>query len=442
MSGEPFRQALDGDWSLGVGVRAVAAAMPDKPAFTVLADGETIVARLSYAELDARACALGARLADHVAPGARVLVACNPGVDFITAFLGIAYCGAVPVPVPVPRFANQARRIEAIVADAGAAAIVTRELGPLALPASVRQFAPDGGDVVPDWVPTPAPPDSLALLQYTSGSTGAPKGVTVTHANLAANSELLRRTLGYDELSVSLTWLPPSHDMGLIEGLLQPILHGVGAIVLPSEAFLRRPIRWLQAITRFGVTHSGGPNFAYQLCVDRARAAERAALDLSSWRLAYAGAEPIRYEILDRFARAFAESGFRRSALNASYGLAEATLLVSNGPAEPVTLDAAALEAGRVVHVRAGAPGSRTMVRCGRPDPELAVSIRDPSSRQRRAANRVGEICLSGASVSRGYWAGEAEPPNAPEFWDDDGTRWLRTGRSWCSRTTTGCRSR
>jgi amino acid adenylation domain-containing protein len=428
MHSVPFLQALDAQSGLGDAVRAVAAALPDRRALGVLQDGERLGSSLTYAQLDRQACRMGASLAQHISPGARVVVACEPGEDFVVAFLGVIYAGAVAVPVPVPRFGNQAERVQTILQDAGAAAIIVRDPGHLALPPGVAVLAPDDASGPAGWIPRFGRGEDLAFIQYTSGSTSAPKGVTVTHASVLANSRLLRRALGYDAASVSLTWLPPSHDMGLIEGLLQPILHGVGALVLAPDQFLRHPLHWLKAIDSFRVTHSGGPNFAYQLCIERAKVRGVGALDLSSWRLAYVGAEPIRHAVLQEFGDTFAACGFRRTAWHASYGLAEATLLVSEGPAEPVSIDGSALEQGRIVRKAAGSSGARTLVSCGRPYPEMRLGIFDPETGQTSSADTVGEICIAGASVTRGYWAGENRPALAEPLLDNTGQAWLRTG--------------
>ncbi len=424
----PFLQTLDGQSGLGEAIRAVAAALPDKRALGVLRDGQQLSSSLTYAQLDARGCRMGAALARHVEPGARVVIACEPGEDFVVAFLGVIYAGAVAVPVPVPRFGNQSQRVETIMRDAAARAIVVRDVQQLTLPDAVVVLSPDAAEDADRWSPRFGRGDQLAFIQYTSGSTSAPKGVTVTHASVLANSRLLRRALAYDGNSVSLTWLPPSHDMGLIEGLLQPILHGVGALVMAPDHFLRHPLHWLTAIDSFKVTHSGGPNFAYQLCIERAQARVLAALDLSSWRLAYVGAEPIRHVVLQAFGDTFAACGFNRTAWHASYGLAEATLLVSEGPAEPVSVNARALEQGEVVRVATGSTGARTLVRCGQPYPEMRLAIFDPETAQPCLTDRVGEICIAGASVTRGYWAGEQAPVVADPLVDQAGTAWLRTG--------------
>lgn len=428
MHSVPFLQALDSQSGLGDAIRAVKTAFAHKLALGVLRDGEQLSSSLTYDQLDARACRMGAALAQHVAPGARVVVACEPGEDFVVAFFGVIYAGAVAVPVPVPRFGNQAQRVEIIIRDAAASAIIVRDAQLLALPPNVVVLTPDAVAGDDDWKPRFGCGEDLAFIQYTSGSTSAPKGVTVTHASVLANSRLLRRALGYDGTSVSLTWLPPSHDMGLIEGLLQPILHGVGALVMSPEHFLRHPLHWLKAIDSFKVTHSGGPNFAYQLCIERANARGAGALDLSSWRLAYVGAEPVRFAVLQEFGDTFAASGFSRAAWHASYGLAEATLLVSEGPAEPVSIDRRALEQGHVVRVAAGTGGARTLVRCGRPYPEMRLEIFDPETGRRCPKDTVGEICIAGTSVTRGYWAGENAPAATDPLVDQQGGAWFRTG--------------
>ncbi|HEU4534693.1 MAG TPA: AMP-binding protein, partial [Polyangiaceae bacterium] len=309
--------------------------------------GEAGEARsISYGELDRGARALAARLrgvAGAVA-GERALVLVPPGLDYIVAFFGCLYAGLVAVPVPPPQRARALPRLLAIVRDCrpllaltteGTAAVVrdaarAPELAALgALPWVVLGEASPGA--ADGWAPPPVTADDVAFFQYTSGSTGAPKGVALTHGNLLHNQGLIQHAFGHTEETVMVSWLPPYHDMGLIGTILQPLYLGVPCVQMAPEDFLASPLRWLSAISRYRGTTSGGPNFAYELCVRETTPEQRARLDLSSWAVAFNGAEPVRASTLARFAAAFADSGFRPSAFYPCYGLAEATLFVSGG---------------------------------------------------------------------------------------------------------------
>ncbi|HEX5760111.1 MAG TPA: amino acid adenylation domain-containing protein, partial [Thermoanaerobaculia bacterium] len=240
-----------------------------------------------------------------------------------------------------------------------------------------------------------------------------PKGVVVTHGNLLDNEEAIRVAFAQSEASLVVGWLPLYHDMGLIGNVLQPLYAGARAVLMAPLSFLQRPALWLETISRYRATTSGGPNFAYDLCVRKVGEAEKAALDLTSWSLAFNGSEPVRAETLERFAAAFARCGFRRQAFFPCYGLAEATLFVTGGsPAEPPVVrevDAAALERHRVVDAPPGAPGSRSLVGCGRAAPAQAVRLIDPESRLPCPPAWVGEIWVAGPSVAAGYWRRPAE---------------------------------
>src|SRR5262249_38583745 len=249
---------------------------------------------------------------------------------------------------------------------------------------------------------------TLAFLQYTSGSTGAPRGVMVTHGNLLHNSAYLDRGFGHSPESVSLCWLPTFHDMGLVWGIIQPLYTGLPCYLTSPASFLTRPARWLQAVSRSRVTHSGGPNFAYDLCVRKVTPGQRDALDLSSWSVALNGAEPVREETLARFAEFFEPCGFRRNAFCPGYGLAESTLKVTSNPMgeEPAscTVLAAGLEQNRVVVVPRHGADSATFVACGRAGLRARVVIVDPATRAACPPDRVGEIWVAGPSVAQGYW--------------------------------------
>ncbi|HEY0555906.1 MAG TPA: AMP-binding protein, partial [Thermoanaerobaculia bacterium] len=293
-------------------LRARAAERPDQVAFTFLADGETEGGRLTYGELDRRAAAIAATLAAAVRPGDRALLLYPPGLDFIAAFFGCLYAGVVAVPAYPPRPNDRSQsRLRAIAHDATPRAALTTEAllagavearGLLAVApelAGLRWIPTDalGGAAMASDLPEPDP-DSVAFLQYTSGSTAAPKGVMVTHANLLHNERMIGAAFGMDESSVVVGWLPLYHDMGLIGNVLQPLHAGGTCVLMSPVAFLQRPMRWLEAISRYRGTTSGGPNFAYELCVRKASPEALAGLDLSSWKVAYDGAEPVRASTL------------------------------------------------------------------------------------------------------------------------------------------------
>ena len=328
-----------------------AAEQGERPAFVFLAEGEDEGERLTYRELDRKARVIAGTLRESLAPGERALLLYPPGLEFIAAFFGCLYAGVIAVPAYPPRRSDRTQgRLRSIVRDAdprmalttaalfGAARAAEDEAGESGflqrIPelAAVRWVATDtldgsGGEMEPA---EPAP-SAVAFLQYTSGSTGTPKGVMVTHANLLHNERMISAVCRHGEDTVMVGWLPLYHDMGLIGNVLQPLYVGGSAVLMAPVAFLQKPLRWLKAISRYQGHTSGGPNFAYDLCVRRIGEDERRGLDLSSWRVAFNGAEPVRAETLERFAEAFAGCGFRRDALYPCYGLAEATLFVTGG---------------------------------------------------------------------------------------------------------------
>ncbi|MEA2695253.1 MAG: hypothetical protein QOJ16_4640, partial [Acidobacteriota bacterium] len=293
----------------------------EKTAYIFLSDGEIEGERLSYAGLDRRARAIGARLQELGAAGEPALLLYPPGLDFVAAFFGCLYAGAIAVPAYPPKNNREQPRLAAIAGDARPRVVLTSSALPAVDPGAVGERIP--ALATAQWVATDRldeelaalwrdpgiAADGLALLQYTSGSTATPKGVLVSHANLLANQEMIRSAFGQTAESVVVGWLPLYHDMGLIGNVLQPFYVGGSAVLLSPQAFLQRPARWLRAISRYRATTSGGPNFAYDLCVRRVGPAEREGLDLSSWRVAFSGAEPVRGATLSRFTEAFAPAG-------------------------------------------------------------------------------------------------------------------------------------
>jgi len=315
-------------------------------AFMFLTDGEAEGDTLTYGELDARARSIAAALASHgLIPGERALLLYPPGLEFISGFFGCLYAGIVAVPAYPPQPSQLARtlpRLLSILADADVAIVlcdtsVSRAGKAMTAHAQALANIPWlstdrlGASRAGEWTGQGTSPDHLAFLQYTSGSTASPRGVMVSHANLLHNLAYARRQGGNGPDTVSVSWLPVIHDMGLIEGVLQPIFAGYPAHLMAPASFLQRPMRWLRAITRYRATNSGAPNFAYDLCVRKVSDEQLHELDLSSWRIAYNGAEPIRRETLLAFHARFRRVGFRWKSFFPVYGLAESTLLVSTG---------------------------------------------------------------------------------------------------------------
>ncbi|QRN93141.1 amino acid adenylation domain-containing protein [Archangium violaceum] len=392
---------------------------PEARVFTFLdEDGETHV---TYRELDEGARAVAASLRRHLAPGERALLLYPPGREYVLGFLGCLYAGVIAVPAYPPdpsRLGRTLPRLQSLVADCRATAALTTSavldmVGFLTEDApdlrALRWLATDSLEpgAADAWSAPSLSSDDLAFLQYTSGSTGTPKGVMLSHRNLLHNSGLI--ALGFDASPqpVGVIWLPPYHDMGLIGGILQPLYRDIPTVLMSPLFFLQRPLRWLEAISRHRGSVSGGPNFAYELCVRKTTPEERAALDLRGWEVAFCGAEPIRQETLERFAEAFAPAGFRREAFYPCYGLAEGTLIVSGGRRAEAPV-ARRFEREALLRAEARAPGEGaegvTMIGCGQSLAEQEVRIVDPETCAPCAPGRIGEIWVRGTSVARGYW--------------------------------------
>ncbi|WP_437290235.1 amino acid adenylation domain-containing protein [Sorangium sp. So ce406] len=429
-------------------LRSRAEAQGDALAFRFLTTGDVDggAEEWTYRDLHARATAIAASLQAAGGAGERALLLYAPGLDFIAAFMGCVYAGVVAVPTYPPNPAQMDRtlpRLRAIARDAGARfvlstaqiAFMAEALGQQAPElAELRWIATDAIDpgAASAWRAPAISGETLAFLQYTSGSTGHPKGVMVSHANVMANERAILAGFEHDAGSSGVGWLPLFHDMGLIGKVLQPIFVGFPCTLMSPLAFLERPIRWLQAISRFRATTSGGPNFAYDLCARKATREDLAALDLRSWTVAFNGAEPVRAETLDRFAATFAPCGFRREAFYPCYGLAEATLLVSGGlraaPPACVSVDAGALARGVSLEVDPAAAGARRLVSSGAP--RSRVAIVSPEGGERRADGEIGEIWVAGPSVAGGYWgrAEETARTFGARLEGDDAGPYLRTG--------------
>ncbi|HSF39289.1 MAG TPA: amino acid adenylation domain-containing protein, partial [Thermoanaerobaculia bacterium] len=399
-------------------LREKALRAPEDWAYTFLPEGEAEGARLTWGELDGRARAIAAVLQERGLGGERILLLFPPGLDFVAAFFGCLYAGAVAVPCYPPRSERNLSRLLSIADDASPRAALTCAAVSPAIPRwqkaapELERIAWIDVDALPPrteaaWLEPGIGSSTLAFLQYTSGSTSTPKGVMVSHGNLVHNELLIQHAFGQRESSLVVGWLPLYHDMGLIGNVLQPLWSGASCVLMPPLAFLQKPRRWLEAVHRYRATTSGGPNFAYELCLQKITPAEREGLDLSSWRVAFNGAEPVRAATQERFAEAFAPWGFRREAFYPCYGLAEATLFVSGGvPGEPAVVrevDAEALAQNRAEASRPGA-SARFLVSCGRPWLGQTVAVVDPETGVPCEPGRVGEVWVAGESVAGGYW--------------------------------------
>ncbi|MEH1967623.1 beta-ketoacyl synthase N-terminal-like domain-containing protein [Nostoc sp.] len=393
---------------------------PQTLGYTFLVDGESEGSRLTYGALDKLARAIATYLQTFAKPGDRVLLLYPPGLEFITAFFGCLYAGLIAIPAYPPRQNQSIARLGAIVSDAQATAILTTTaLLPIVKNyfadnpelASLKLLASDAiSDVIAqEWQAPNIDGNTLAFLQYTSGSTGMPKGVMVSHSNLLHNLAYIDQGWNHTANSVMVTWIPFFHDMGLIYGVLQPLYYGFPSYIMAPVSFIGRPIRWLQAISRYQATHSSAPNFAYELCVRKITAEQGASLNLSSWQVASNGAEPVKAETLQRFAKAFASCGFQETAFCPAYGLAEATLKVTTVEAQTqpiiIKVEATALAQNRVVLATAENSKARLLVGCGNSKQgDTQIAIAHPELLRRCLPDEVGEIWVAGASITQGYW--------------------------------------
>ena len=425
---------------------------PDRKAILVSNDGVTVSDSISYADLLARAHGLSGRLADLAPVGSRAVLAMEPGIDFIVALLACMYAELIAVPAAPLKQGRQSRsghRLHQIVKDCAPQLVLCCRTGvePLSAIAPIDRIvdvetligAQPRSTIGSDTPACAAAPEQIALLQYTSGSTTAPKGVILTHANLLHNQKLIQSVFSHDESSVIVGWLPLFHDMGLIGSVFNTLYAGSLGVLMSPMSFLQQPLRWLRAVSHFRGTTSGGPNFAYELCLAAAAREPCSDLDLSCWTAAFVGAEPISAQTLSRFANSFSPCGFSRQAFLPCYGLAEATLIVSgNSRSDPVIVrdfdrDALGYPRGTqewAVAIRCADANQQPLVSSGAPVAGADVAIVDPATAGLCNEGDVGEIWVSGPSVGRGYWNDssmsatvfEARLPTHP------GQTFLRTG--------------
>jgi len=414
-------------------------------AYTFLVDGETEEVSLTYQALDQKARSLAAKLQSMKATGERALLLYPPGLEFIAAFFGCLYAGVIAVPVYPPRRNQHMARLQAIVKDAQASFVLTTTSVLTNIEYSLKQepelaalhyIATENltNNFALDWQPLKISSDTLAFLQYTSGSTGTPKGVMVSYGNLLHNCALIHKCFGHQPYSNGVTWLPLYHDMGLIGGVLQPLYEGVPMRLMSSQTFLQKPFHWLKAISQYKATTSGGPNFAYDLCVDKITPEQRSQLDLSSWEVAFSGSEPVRAETIERFSATFKDCGFRRSAFYPCYGMAETTLIVSGGlkTAPPVILSLKdkAFKQNLVETATQEEKDTRAIVGVGRSWLDQKIVIANPESLTKCPDGQIGEIWVCGSSVAGGYWKKPQETQQTfnAQLQDTGEGPFLRTG--------------
>lgn len=409
-------------------------------AFNFLSEGE-VVGSLTYADLDRSARVVAVELQRRGLAGRSALMIFAPGRDFIVALMGCFYAGVTAIPSFPPRLGKQSSRLAQIAIDAKPAIGLTssevlrnyrKTSADYALVKGLEWLETDlfAGDPIL-WAAPEVSPDHVAFIQYTSGSTSVPRGVMLTQANLLANSASIEGGFGHSEDSIGLVWLPPYHDMGLIGGILQPIYAGFTCYLMQPLEFLRSPINWLRAVSRYRATTSGGPNFSYEMCVSRTTKEERKGLDLSHWRVAFNGAEPVRNETLDHFYATFAPFGFDNNAFFPCYGLAEATLFVSGSiPSKGrkvLAVSAQGLESNRVTTPGDGSD-QRVLVGSGVAAPSVEIRIIDPGTMKDCASNEIGEIWTRGPGNAAGYWGRPQESECVFGGTVGDAGGYLRTG--------------
>lgn len=393
---------------------------PDLVAYHFLRDGEDDVETITYRELDRSAIRIAQNLRDANVQGERALMLFQPGLEFIKALYGCLYAGIIAIPAYPPRKNRSIDRIKSIIDDSGAITVVSvmdiyrsceRSFAEIKELKEMKWVLVDALNPyktnLQDAVFLPQATD-VALFQYTSGSTGIPKGVMVTNQNMMRNAEFIRTSFNLTPKSVSVSWLPSFHDMGLIDGVIEPLYTGFTGVIIPPVAFIQKPVRWLKAITKYKGTHGGAPNFAFDLCINNVSLEEKQGIDLSTMRSMYSGAEPIRKATLEQFINAYTPYGLNPKAIYPCYGMAETTLIISGVPEGrgPVYLNvsANALAKNQIVQVDEMDPDSYWLVGVGHPWLDTDVKIVDPETLLACPDDIVGEIWVSGSIVTAGYW--------------------------------------
>ncbi|MEM7792884.1 MAG: fatty acyl-AMP ligase [Cyanobacteria bacterium P01_C01_bin.118] len=416
----------------------------EQVAYRFLANGEKETESLSYRELYLRAQATAFQLkANGVQPGERAMLLYPSGLELIVALFGCLYAGVIAVLGYPPRRNQHLARIRAIIQDAQPGVVFTTSelLGPLQAESQKLDLEdvlcltldPNPGDKPNDWEPISVTTDTLAFLQYTSGSTSSPKGVKISHGNLYHNLHQIQESFNHTPKSQGVIWLPPHHDMGLIGGILQPLFAGFPVALMPPAAFLQKPIRWLRAIATCQGTTNGGPNFAYDLCVQKIKPEQLQDLDLSCWQVAFIGAEPIQAKTLEQFSAKFEVCGFRREAFYPCYGMAETTLMITGShPTQPPTVKwvkTQAMANDRVIYCAAEEEDAQALVGCGHIVDGMEMVIVNRQSTKACVSGEIGEIWVRGASVTQGYWHQSIAEQDCWGTWPEESSPlYLRTG--------------
>ena len=424
---------------------------PHQTAYTFLADGENESGSITYQELDLQARAIAVQLLTKVKPGDRALLVYpyTAGLEFIASFLGCLYAGVIAVTDYPRQHIKSLSQYQDRIDDCQAAIVLTTREFALRIKGQLVSnpgmalklkalpwIASDEVDLnlSQQWQMPEINSDTLAFLQYTSGSTGQPKGVMVTHGNVLHNSEVIYKSFGHHPQSKILMWLPMFHDMGLIGGVMQPLYAGLPAVLMSPIALAQKPILWLQALSKYQITTSGGPNFAYDLLCQKVTDEQRESLDLSSWEVAFTGAEPVRAKTIEQFAELYAPCGFKPEAFYPCYGMAEATLFITGIDASQspniLYLDRTALTQDKVVAIAPEHPNAKAVVSCGHTWLGDEIIIVNPETKVQCASDEVGEIWATGAGIGKGYWQREeqTEATFRATLADNPDKTYLRTG--------------
>ncbi|ELR97341.1 fatty acyl-AMP ligase [Gloeocapsa sp. PCC 73106] len=382
-------------------------------------DGEVESDSLTYRTLADKAKAIASYLQSLQLEGERVIIIYpyDQALEFIIAFFGCLYAGVVVVTCHPPLSRHGFQEIQTRLQSSQGKAIITNSnlISKLKKQIKVPEnnfhwlITADISDhLAHNWIKPPIEPTDLAFLQYTSGSTGTPKGVMLTHQSIIYNQKMLQLGFANTENSIGVTWLPLFHDMGLIGQVIQALYLGRPSIFMSPIAFIQKPVRWLQAISRYRGTVSGGPNFGYDLLCRHVTPQQKANLDLSCWEVAFCGAEPIRLETIDRFCDLFKSCGFRREAFYTCYGMAEATLFVTGSEKNKLPaikyIQETALQKNQVILTDKPKADFFSLVSCGKALLDQRIIIVDPESLTRCSTNQIGEIWVSGSGIGQGYW--------------------------------------
>jgi acyl-CoA synthetase (AMP-forming)/AMP-acid ligase II len=434
-------------------LRIRAQQVPERIALIYLRDGFQDEEKMTYKQLFDDAFEIALKLTHSNYSGERALMFYPPGLSFVKALFGCFLAGVIAVPAYPPRKNRSLDRIMALVKDSGARLVLStdeirrstersfsdvselQELRWISTSQYTDRLPDDSNNISPDSKLLYSPdPGDIALLQYTSGSTGKPKGVMVTHRNFICNLEFLKQAFEISSETIAVHWLPVFHDMGLVFGVMEPVYSGYTGILMPPVSFIQTPSRWLQAISRYKATLAGAPNFAYDLCVSGISDDECKDLDLSHLRTLYNGAEPVRKKTLETFSEKFKPFGFRPEMFYPTYGMAEATLILSGGNPRDIPsiieVDKIALEKNRIRLTDAGDINAYSLVSVGWPRIDTKIIIVNPDTFESCPEDEVGEIWVSGSIVTAGYWnkPEETKAIFSAEIKGEEGTKYLRTG--------------